>query len=276
VVERPLTEGELWARAELERLRATRFSPRAVSGFLAASSRRAGEVRRARPALARQYRVWLGAGAGAWCALALAWRQPFRRRFAAGLGWWGTVGIMLDWHLGMLESEDGRPRPLGPADALTLGRAWLVPVIADDLQPAALLLAAATDVLDGMAARATEPTRAGRDLEGLVDASVFMAALVTAGRTHRLARITVALETGRLAAGFGYAVLVYLAQADAPDPAVTRAARITTPLRVAGLIAAGAGRRRWADALVATGSLASLAVLARSALRGPGPPAGQR
>ncbi len=205
-------------------------------------------------------------GAGAWCILAIGGLQPFRRRVAAGLGWWAAVAVMLDWHLGMLEDEQGRPQPLGPADALTLGRAWLVPVIADDLSPAAVLIAAATDVLDGIAARATQPTRAGRDLEGLVDASVFATALATAWRTRRLGRLAVALEAGRQAAGLGYAVLVYFARVEAPDRAVMRAARRTTPLRVAGLVAAGSGRRRWAGALVTTGSLVSLAALAERAM----------
>lgn len=263
----PLTDGERWALDELQRLRAARFSPRAVVGFLVASSRRSRDVRRARPVLARQSRVWIATGAGAWCALAIGGLQPFRRRLAAGLGWWAAVAVMLDWHLGMLEDEQGRPRPLGPADALTLGRAWLVPVIADDLSPAAVLIAAATDVLDGIAARATQPTRAGRDLEGLVDASVFAAALASAWRTRRLSRSTVALETGRLAAGFGYALMVYFARADAPDAAVTRAARLTTPLRVSGLLAAGWGRRPWGDALVAGGSLLSFAAVARATAR---------
>jgi hypothetical protein len=37
---------------------------------------------------------------------------------------------MLDWHLGMFETDDGRPRRLGPADALTLSRVSLVPTVA--------------------------------------------------------------------------------------------------------------------------------------------------
>jgi hypothetical protein len=78
-------------------------------------------------------------------------------------------GSAWHWHMGMFETEDGLPRPLGHADALTLSRAWLVPAIADDLDPRLLAIAIATDALDGIAARATEPTRAGRDLEGLVD-----------------------------------------------------------------------------------------------------------
>jgi hypothetical protein len=88
---------------------------------------------------------------------------------AAGLAWWAACAAMLDWHLGMVEEEDGRPASLAAADACTLARAWLVPVAADAAHPAAVALAAATDVLDGRLARASRTTRAGRDLEGLVD-----------------------------------------------------------------------------------------------------------
>ena len=127
----PLTDGESWARRELEILRAAGYGPTAIAAFLRASRERAAATRRARPELVRQSRTWTGAGAAAWVALALAGRQPFRRRLASGLGWWAAVALMLDWHLGMVETEDGRRRSLGPADALTLGRAWLVPVLAD-------------------------------------------------------------------------------------------------------------------------------------------------
>lgn len=65
----------------------------------------------------------------AWSSLALSGREPFRRRAASGLAWWGLVAVMLEWHL----------------------------VIADDLDTAALTVAAVSDVLDGMAARATVP-----------------------------------------------------------------------------------------------------------------------
>ena len=121
-----LTEGERWAREQLDLLRVARFRPRSLGAFLVASQRRAGEVRRARPELARQSRIWIGAGGVAWIGLAATGREPFHGHLASGLGWWAAVGVMLDWHLGMIETEDGEPRPLGPADALTLGRAWLV------------------------------------------------------------------------------------------------------------------------------------------------------
>ena len=77
---------------------------------------------------------------------------------------------MLDWHLGMVETEDGRARALGAADALTLGRVWLAPVALASPTPLVCAAGFATDALDGPLARAAEPTRAGRDLEGLADA----------------------------------------------------------------------------------------------------------
>ncbi len=261
-----LTEGERWTRAALDDLRADRFSPAAQARFVLASSRRAADVRRGRPALARQSQRWMAIGAGAWLALAGAGVEPYRRRARGGLMWWAVTCLMLDWHLGMLETGDGRPRPLGPADALTLTRAWLVPVIADDLSPVAVLVAGATDVLDGALARAAEPTRAGRDLEGLVDSAAFVAAVVAGRRTGRLPGAAAALEGARVVAGIGYGLLMYVARSQEPDPRVTRAGRLTAPVRVAGLAAAGAGRRRLGGALVGGGSVAGIASLLASLL----------
>ena len=258
------TEGEAWVRAELALLRSARFSPAALARFLGASQRRAGHVRRERPELARRARHWTMLGAAAWLLLAAAGREPFRRRLAAGLGWWGSVAVMLDWHLGMFETADGAPRNLGPADALTLTRAWLVPVMADGLRPVPIAVAATTDLLDGVAARATAPTRAGRDLEGLVDGAALGATLLGARRRDELAPAATALEITRISAGFAYALLVYFGRADAPDPAVTRAARATTPVRVAGLLIAARGQRRAGSTILAAGSLLGLAAVARA------------
>jgi len=260
-----MTDGERWARGELERLRSRHFSPAAVASFLLASRRRAAEVRTARPDLARRARSWELAGLAAWGLAAAAGRQPFRRRLGPGLAWWGVTCVMLDWHLGMFESEDGRPCNLGAADALTLTRAWLVPVIADGLSPAALGVAAVTDAVDGPVARATTPTRAGRDLEGLVDAAVLVAALLSAARQQRLHPGVIALELGRLTTGVAFASAVYFSRAQRPSAEILRAGRWTTPVRMAGLLAAGAGHRRGADALVGGGSLASIGLLTATA-----------
>ena len=268
-VGRPLTHGELWARDQLALLLGARFAPRAVARFLAASQRRANEQRRARPRTARRIRRWVGAGAGAWAALALADREPFRRRAGAFAAWWALTGLMLDWHIGMVETEDGRERNLGAADACTLVRVWLVPAAADAPAPWMCALAFATDGLDGRLARASQPTRIGRDLEGLADWAFAAAALRGAVRRGWLGRGAGAGELVRLTAGLGYALVVWFGSARAPDPRVLHAARITTPVRAAGLVAAGLGHRRLAGALVAGGAGWSVAVIGRALLARP-------
>ncbi len=260
-----MTAGERWARDELERLRGRHFSPAAVAAFLRASGQRAAEIRAARPDVARRARQWELVGLAAWALAAAGGGRPFRRRLAPGVGWWAATCVILEWHLGMVESEDGRPRNLGPADALTLTRAWLVPVIADGGSPSALVIAATTDAMDGPVARAGTPTRAGRDLEGLVDAAVLVAALLATRRERSLHPALAALELARLAAGVAFSVAMYFTRAAPPSPTVLRAGRWTTPARVGGLLLAGAGHRRAANALLGAGSLASIGLLAAGA-----------
>jgi hypothetical protein len=248
-----LTEGERWVREELERLR---FTPAGFGRFLLASWRRSTQIRRERPELARRAWTWMGVGAVLYVAV------PVRLRPA--LVWWAACAVMLDWHLGMFETEDGRPRNLGLADALTLGRAWLVPVALDAPRPLVCLAAAASDTLDGPAARRAGPTRAGRDLEGLVDACFAAAALRGARRRGWLGRAPVAGELARIGAGLLYAVGVWFGRAAPPPEALLHAARWTTALRVAGLVTAGTGRRRLAGALLLAGSGLSLVLLGRA------------
>jgi hypothetical protein len=256
----PRTEGERWARAELERLLARRFSPPAIARFLWSSSVRSARIRRERPALARRAWSWNALGAAAYLL------PPFHGRRRSALAWWTTVAVMVDWHLGMVETEDGRPRNLGAADFLTLLRAWLVPLALDAPTPVVCALAAATDTFDGPLARRAEPTRAGRDLEGLVDTCFAAAALRGARRRGWLGRRVVAAELARLGAGFAYALVVYFGRAQPPAPALLHAARATTALRAGGLALAGTGRhRRAADVLMVSGSGLSLALLARTA-----------
>ncbi|HEX8074458.1 MAG TPA: CDP-alcohol phosphatidyltransferase family protein [Thermoleophilaceae bacterium] len=262
-----MTEGELWARRETSALRDAGFRPAAVRRFLAASFRRAGERRAARPELARQARVWTAAGALAWVLPAAAGVEPLRRRWRSGVAWWALTALMLDWHLGMAETEHGRPRPLGAADACTLLRAWLVPVAADTPSPLVCAVAAATDALDGPLARAGEPTRIGRDLEGLADVAFSTAAVRGAARRGWLSRSVAAVEGARLLGGAAYATAAYFRDGIGLDRTVTGAARAAAPARAAGLIAAGMGRRRTADALVGSAALGSLAAAKRARLR---------
>jgi hypothetical protein len=268
-VTEPVTAGELWAREQLALLLEARFAPRAVARFLVASQRRTNAERRARPGAARRIRRFVGAGAGAWAALALAGREPFRRQAGAFAAWWALTWLMLDWHIGMVETEDGRPRNLGPADACTLARVWLVPAAADTPAPWMCALAFATDGLDGRLARAAEPTRIGRDLEGLADWAFAAAALRGAMRRGWLGRGAGRGELVRLGAGLGYALVVWFGSASAPDPRVLHAARVTTPVRAAGLVAAGLGHRRAGDALVTAGAAWSAQAIARALVRGP-------
>ncbi len=148
----------------------------AFARFLVASHRRAAENRARRPELAAQARRWSAVGAAAWLVVG---RSP------RGLAWWGLTVLMLDWHLGMVETESGEPRPLGPADACTLARSWLVPLAADRAAPLVVAAGFTLDAVDGPLARASAPTRAGRDLEGSVDAAFTVAALARRGTPRR-------------------------------------------------------------------------------------------
>ncbi len=265
---RVTTEGEAWTREQLERLLAARFRPVSVARFLVDSQRRANEVRGRRPEVARREATWAAVGAAAWMLLAAIGVEPFRRRLRPGLAGWAVTVLMLDWHLGMLETEDGRPRNLGPADAATLLRAWLVPAVAERPSPGLCGLGLTTDVLDGRLARAAAPTRLGRDLEGLVDFAFAVAAPRGVRRRNWLGAPAVAAEGVRLTTGLAYALLAYFSRAQPPDAQLLRAARAVAPLRAAGLLAAGSGRRRIADRLIVIGSAGSVAVLARALARG--------
>jgi phosphatidylglycerophosphate synthase len=212
-------------------------------------------------------RRWTWIGALAWLALAAAGVEPFRRRVREGLSWWAATALMLDWHLGMVETPDGRSRNLGAADALTLARAWLVPVALDCPTPIVCVLAAATDTLDGPLARRAGPTRAGRDLEGLVDACFAAAALRGGVRRGWLPPIVAGVELVRLGTGLVYAVAVYFGRARPPRPEVLRAGRAATSVRTAGLALAGTSRRRTGVALVVVGWAASAALVAASFAR---------
>ncbi len=245
-------------REALAELQAARFSPPAIARFLRASGLRAQETRQARPALARQALTWSAAGALAWVIPAIAGLGPFRTRLPAGLAGWAVTALMLDWHLGMFESEAGEPRPLGPADACTLTRAWLVPLAAQRPGPLVCAIGLASDGLDGAFARASVPTRAGRDLEGLVDTVFALASLRGGVRCGGLGRLAATAESGRLLAGIGIGIAAYFGSGERPDPSLSRAARASTPIRAGGLIAAGLGHRRTANTVVAVGTLAAV------------------
>jgi phosphatidylglycerophosphate synthase len=98
-----------------------------------------------------------------------AGRTP-QRQWHWFAGWWLSVAAMLDWHLGMVEGPAGEGRQdLSSADALTLTRLWMVPLLASAQEQLAftslIAIAGLTDTLDGPLARRLGPTRLGRDLE---------------------------------------------------------------------------------------------------------------
>jgi phosphatidylglycerophosphate synthase len=259
-----VTDGERWTREQLACLRGGSFSPRALAAFLAASQARANHVRATRPELARQAQRWSAAGAAAWLAPGV----PAARR-RAGLAWWSACALMLDWHLGMLETLDGRPRPLGPADALTLGRAWLAPLAWERPTALTCALAGLSDALDGPLARRAEPTRAGRDFDRIVDVCFATAAQRGAGAHGQLARWAARAESAWLAAGVGAALYAYLLELEPPDRVLARAARALVPVRMVGRILAAAGRRRSGSALLGGGAILSGAVAAVQLARRP-------
>lgn len=191
---------------------------------------------------------------------------PLARASGRGLLWWGGCALMVDWHLGMLETPDGRPVGLGVPDALTLTRAWLVPAVAQYPQPSLLLIGAASDFADGVMARRTRCTRFGRDLEGLVDACFAVGALRALSRAGALSPLPAALEQARLLAGVAYATGVYFATGRAPDREVQGRGRGAAPIRVAGLVAGGLGYRRLGDRLLVMGSALAVAAFLQGAV----------
>jgi phosphatidylglycerophosphate synthase len=190
VDELPEFAGETWVREALEALRADGYSGQAWRLFLRRSLERAQETKAARPDLARQSRAWATAG---FAAVPLTRRvmPPAvpRPSLAPSLAWWASVCAMVNWHLGMLETmHEPRWRRLATADALTLTRVWLVPLVASRQRNRSVFLfllaiGATTDVLDGRLAERAGSTRLGRDLDRTADISFFGAAALGAMRS---------------------------------------------------------------------------------------------
>ena len=231
------TEGERWARELLDRLRAERFAAAAWARFLDDSLRRARAIRARRPELVRQSRRWGAAG--------LAAAVPFG---PGAVAWWALWWAMADWHLGMAETADGRPRPLGAADALTLARLWAAPVVRRHPDPRLLAAALATDLLDGPLARRAGPTRLGRDLDSTADTALLAAALRGAAERRGLDPALLRLERARLAVATAVTLRSYFG-ASAPAPP-QRNRGLAAVLAAAGAMLAAQGRPRLAEPLL--------------------------
>jgi phosphatidylglycerophosphate synthase len=119
----------------------------------------------------------------------------------------------------MVEGKNGERRErLGAADALTLVRLWLVPLLASQGNRAqrsgpafAALIgsAAASDAFDGAIARRAGTTRLGRDLDMLADALVSAVAARAASRAGWLPRHAARLAVIRSSAPAAYAAGLY-------------------------------------------------------------------
>src|SRR5262245_26314245 len=253
----PLTEGERWTVDQLLRLRREGYKPGAWAEFIRASFERSAQTRRERPARVRQVRLWQVAGVAASLGTSrlLGSGGPGAPSVRRGLVWWAGVGRMLEWHLGMAERSDGVPRDrLSGADAVTLSRLWLVPVLREvrDSPPrlcALILLGGITDWLDGALAGA-EGTRLGRDLDTVADLAFFGAATRA---VHDAGRLPCFAAT---ALGVRYLIGLLLEVAFAFRHARRRVItprRWGAPLRASGLALAAAGACRTGGALSTLG-----------------------
>jgi phosphatidylglycerophosphate synthase len=257
-VRQAATEGERWAAAALTDLRSGRYRPRAWAVFLRASLERSRATRAERPQLAAQAARWGVGGGAAWiamCALARRRHAP-QPSAAAGLAWWLLVWRMLDWHLGMAESDDGLPRDrLSAADAVTLARFWLVPLLpawsrSESGLPAVILLGGATDWLDGRLARRCGRTRLGRDLDTTADLAFFGAAAIVVRRSGRLPPL--AARAFGLRLGLGLVLALAAVFGGARRPAI-EPRQYGAVLRIGGLALCAGGRRTAGTAIAVAG-----------------------
>src|SRR4051794_26464606 len=240
-MERNLTDGERWSRELLDRLRADRFGVRAWARFFDDAFLRARVVRAGRPELVRQSRRWGAAG--------LAAAVPFGTRPALSWALWWT---MVDWHLGMAETGEGAERPLGIADALTLGRIWAAPVVRRHPRAWLVALGMASDLADGVLARRAGPTRLGRDLDSTADTLFLDAALRGAVEQHGLDARIVTLERARLVVASAVTLRSYFGGS---QPAPSQASRgLAAAMAAAGALLAVGGRPRPAETLIGAAS----------------------
>jgi len=271
---RVLTDGEQWAADALTALRADRFAPRAVARFLRESLDRATETRARRGQLARQARLWSLGGAGAAFGLreALALRGVGAPSRHALVSWCAVDALMLDWHLGMVQEQQGESRArLSTADALTLSRGALAPFAAAAPPDGPwfmllLALAGASDLLDGQLARRMGPTRFGRDFDTLADLAFRAAAIRGAARASWLPPPAVRALLGRQLLLTTGAAWHWFAHSHRPPLDTARLARWDAPPLLAGLALGARGKRTAAGAFVTLAAGIGAAGLMRAQL----------
>ena len=262
-----MSSGTAWTRELLRELRADAYRLRAWRRFLARSFERARATRRQRRREHRQALLVGAVGTAGWAAAA-----PFRPWPAlAGALWWTVVIVMLDWHLGMLEDEHGRPLPrLGVPNLLALARVGIVPALAlasPALLATLLIGAGLTDAVDGpLARRRGETTRLGVWLDGGADTVVLSAAAVGAARHGLLPWWVVWLVVARQAAPWLLVSAAYFIRAEAPQLRRSVFGKAAGLLLFAGLLL-GALRLPAALPLIVVGALGGLATVAVTLVR---------
>jgi CDP-diacylglycerol--glycerol-3-phosphate 3-phosphatidyltransferase len=263
-----MTEGELWAAAELHALRVGRWRPRAWARFVRSSFARASQTRAERPELAWQAWSWSAIGLAAGLAVCGSRKMGAPRPYRFAL-WWLATAAMLNWHLGMLEGPGGEAHDrLTAADALTLARIWSVPLLMAQCEnprlfAAFVAAAGATDALDGALARRVGPTRLGRDLDTVADAITSAAAVRTARRAGWLPARVAGVAAVRTAAPMTVVAASYLSTGQRPELDPLSGSRRLAPILVAGL-AVSPFCRRLGAALTAAASIGALGVATRA------------
>jgi phosphatidylglycerophosphate synthase len=261
-----VTDGERWTRDALAELRAAGFRPRAWRRFVGASFDRAQEQRAASRSARSELGALTGSGLLAWAIVAVGGHPTLA---LVGAIWVAALGLMVDWHLGMLETPDGRRlHSLGIANLLTIGRGAVLPLVlvldADGLV-VALVALGLLDVADGAVARARdERTRLGAWLDGSIDTLAVLGLVVGAARVDAVSPWLVALVLGRLATPWVAIGLRSFRDAAPPAAHTIRAggwaARAPGLVASAGLVLALLGYRAGA-ALMVVGVAASFVPL---------------
>jgi phosphatidylglycerophosphate synthase len=263
-----MTAGETWTRERLAELRGDRYRPAAWRLFLASSFACARRTRAIRTREHRQLLTLAVIGAATWgglAALGLPWLALI------GAAWLALLLLMVDWHLGMLESDTGRPlQKLGAANLISLVRGSLAPALlaAPPTVLLTLLLGAGlSDAIDGPLARALgHQSRLGRFLDPGVDAFVLGAAAVAATRLGLLPWWAACLVLARYAAQWAGLAVAYFACIELPRPNGFVPWKLPGPIVFCGLILACA-HFTMATTVVAAGALAGLATLTAIGVR---------
>ena len=262
-----MSDGEAWARDLLRELRTRRYGIRAWICFVTGSFQRARSERHERRREHRQVLLVGAAGLAAWSPVA-----AFRPWLAlAGALWWVLVTAMLDWHLGMLEDDSGRPLGrLGLPNLLTLARASVIPafpIVSPSLLAALFIPAGLIDGIDGpLARRRHEATRLGVWLDGTVDTLALSAAAVGAARHGLLPWWTAWLVVARHAAPWLFVSLAYFIRAEAPQLRRAPFGKAAGILLFGGFVVALLGLPG-AVPLVLLGTVGGLATLAVTLVR---------